>query len=401
MKKRSVIFFLILVLILVSVNISRSTEDVFGEDGVTNTDNNAGKTVETLDAAVTANPDIAVTPAQEATDTDPATPLTYDVSETTTDLTVTEIPNDVAIETTQGTISSFSMTNALFSLGSLIQGSFISFTNNNNIYINSLFDASTFTATLDNGSSLEVGQRSSFGDMGKVVVQIDGTGNLTQDNSIIFVPQGNDPEYIYYNTTQIEFQDGDLYLLGESISNKDGTQSTTTAFFDENGFTKIELPPGNVYSIFDYSIANTGDQDRIICKKNPLCDINIDESTFTVKGKVNFSLQAEISYTSYDENNIFTIDTATGIASLENRKPSRDRLSDMFVGHFRITETSTGLYYTPQKDSILSPIKIYTSINQNSTLTITQDSIIAEAYTAFTNENNAGRSCYEDTTSYC
>jgi len=143
--------------------------------------------------------------------------------------------------------------------------------------------------------------------MGKVVIQIEGSGNLTQDNEIIFIPEGNEPTYIYYNSTEIEFKDGNLYLLGESISNKDNTKESTTVSFDKDGFTKVKLNPQNSYTNGDIHIDNTGMEDLIICKTDPLCDINIDEGEFTIKGKVNLSYKQELIYSSFTEENIFTM----------------------------------------------------------------------------------------------
>lgn len=374
-------------IILLVLKIGRS--DDFGEEASTPTTDENGRTVETIDQSTTADPSITVTEATKDT------PTTYGLSETTTDLTINEVPNDVAITTTEGTISSFSMTNALFSLGSLIQGSFISFSNNNNIYFKSLFDASTFTATLDNGSSLQVGQRSSFGDLGKVVIQIDGSGNLTQDNSITFTPDSNTATYTYYNTTEIEFQDGNVSLLGESITNKDAKQAST-AFFNENGFTKIQLQPKNSYTIFDYSIANTGDTPLIICKKNPLCDINIDESTFTIKGETNFTENGGTVYQSNDENNIFTIDTATGIASLENRNPSTGTLALLFSGQFQINETADTTYYKPLEQGVAFSITQYQSFNEQEPIFLKQGVLTTGQHASFTTDYSSYTDCVKN-----
>lgn len=152
-----------------------------------------------------------VTPATEEQ------PATATIPEDQT-FQVNSVPETYNIQTKEGTVSGFSMTNALFSLGSLVQGSFISFNNNNNIFWKSLFDSSTFVATLDENGELQVAQRNTFGDLGRVYVSLDG-GNLTQDDAIIYVPDGNEPMYIYYNTTEIEFKDGIVYLFDESVTN--------------------------------------------------------------------------------------------------------------------------------------------------------------------------------------
>ena len=212
-------------------------------------------------------------------------------------------------DTAQGTISSFSMTNALVSFGNFIQGSFVSFENNNNLFFGSLFDSSEFTATLNEDGTINVGQRNSNGDLGRVYITID-SGNLTQDEYVVFIPEGNEPTYIYYNTTEIEFKDGNLTLLGETVTNNDDSKEKTKVNFDSEGFTKIELPSENMYTIDDYSIQNKENQPIIICKKNPLCDVNIDEGRFIIKGEVIFLEKEEVLVESYDENNEITIDTS-------------------------------------------------------------------------------------------
>ena len=373
------------ILILCLVSLSQSTDE-FDVDAEEPTEE---QNQQTLSEAVAADPAVTYT---EPTEEEPAT---YDVSQTTTDLTVTTIPEDVAITTDQGTIIDFSMTNALFSLGSLIQGSFISFTNNNNIYFKSLFDASTFVATLDNGSSVDIGQRNSFGDMGKVIITLDG-GNLTQDQSIIFVPQGNEPTYIYYNTTQIEFKDGDIYLLGESITNNDDTQDTTTVSFDENGFSKLELHPENTYTINDKNLTNTGDSTLIICKKDPLCDINIDESTFTIQGKVNFSYKGEVIYESRDENNEAVLDFSAKTITTNNPLPKSETLSIIFNGHIKLTETKNQLYFLPQEKEYPNTFTSYTSLLQSKTLTLEDDALFYENFSAFLPESSYYQPCFND-----
>jgi hypothetical protein len=238
-------------------------------------------------------------------------------------------------ETNQGTISLFSMTNALFSLGSLIQGSFISFENNNNIYIKSIFDSSEITATINKDGILEVGQINGIGEMGKVVIEIEN-GNLTQDNNIVFIPSGNNPEYIYYNTTEIEFKDGNITYLGETVTNNDDSKDKSSVNFDETGFTKVKLLQNDIYENFDYGIKNKGDTEYI-CKNNALCDVNIENSIFTIRGENDLLYKDETVYSSESENNIFTIDTATGESSLTNTKP-RGKLASMCTGYHLLSQ---------------------------------------------------------------
>jgi hypothetical protein len=389
MKRGSKISLVIVISLFTIISLTNfCIADDFGEETTTPTTDTGLTASDPQDAAI-ADPTITVT---EATDD---TPQTYDLSESTTDITVNEIPNDIAITTNEGTISQFSMSNALFSLGSLIQGSFISFSNNNQLFFGSLFDASTFVATLDNSSSIEIGQRSSFGDMGKIVIAIDGQGNLTQDENIIFIPQGNEPTYIYYNSTQIEFKDGNISLLGESLTNTDESKETSIVFFDETGFTKIELKQENTYTIFDYSIQNTGEENLIICKENPLCDINIDQAAFTIKGKINFSANDEVIYSSSDENNIFNIDTATGIASLENSRPQADSTAELYSGNFEIQETAEQTLYRAQNKSRATAIKRYTSFHQENPIDLQQSSLSTTDHASFTSEYTEYSTCLE------
>ena len=369
MRESKKIVVLIIIFMAVIYSLYFVIAETLGESqtssGTTQTSSNQGTTVTEI-ADTSALEGVTVEAATEATSDTPATPETYDLSKTTADLSVTEVPSDVAITTTQGTIADFSMTNALFSLGSLIQGSFVSFSKNNNIFFGSLFDASSFVATLDEKGSIDVGQRNSFGDTGKIYISIEG-GNLTQDNNLVFVPEGNNPTYIYYNTTEIEIKDGNLSLLGETVTNNDNSEQSSKVNFDSEGFTKIQLLSENSYTNEDIQILNTGREDLYICKKDPLCDINIDEATFTLKGKSNFSYKGEPLYISEEENNIFTLHIDSGEASLKNSKGAASAV--LFSGYHEIKETAEHSYGRISDKEYPYIITSYTNPN-NQTLKI-------------------------------
>jgi len=243
------------------------------------------------------------------------------------------------------------MTNALVSFGNFIQGSFVSFENNNNLFFGSLFDSSEFTATLNEDGTINVGQRNGNGDLGRVYITINN-GNLTQDGYVVFIPEGNEPTYIYYNTTEIEFKDGNLTLLGETVTNNDDSKEKTKVNFDSEGFTKIQLPSENMYTINDYSIQNKENTPIIICKKNPLCDVNIDEGRFTIKGEVIFLEKEEVLVESYDENNEITIDTSEKTLEFYNGNPSEEVLLITNVKNHKITETMDNIYEYPTENGI-------------------------------------------------
>ena len=289
------------------------------------------------------------------------------------------IPEDYSWATPQGSITSFSMTNALFSLGSLIQGSFISFSNNNNIYLKSLFDNSQFTATVNKDGQLEVGQINGHGETGKVYIEI-SNGNLTQDDKLTFIPTGENPTYIYYNTTEIEFKDGNLSYKGELITN---SIESSRVEFDDNEFTKVQLQPKEIYQNFNYKIINLENEDVYICKNNPLCDINIEGSRFTINGKANLTYKDETIYTSYDENNLFTIDVERGESSLSNSRPNKDILISLCTGSHYLEQTNNILY-----DTILDkkcPILINSYTYNGRVVNIQLDTLTIYKYQVYSN----------------
>jgi hypothetical protein len=310
----------------------------------------------------------------------------FQIEETTTP--------DLTWETSEGSFSAFSMTNALFSLGSLIQGSFISFENNNNIFFSSLFDASKFTATLDDEGELNVGQRNSQ-DLGRVFITINN-GNLTQDEYVVFIPEGNEPTYIYYNTTEIEFKDGNVSLLGEIVSNNDDSEEKTKVQFNENGFTKVELPVENIYTINDYSIQNNEERSLIICKKDPLCDVNIDENVFTIKGKVNFSYKERLIYESFDENNEIVLDYSSNTITFNNPLADEETSSVFYNDHFRILENNEGIYYLPTEEAYPNNFKTYNSLLNEKTLILEDSAVYYENFAAFNPESTKYQECLEN-----
>jgi hypothetical protein len=273
---------------------------------------------------------------------------------------IEDIKPDTTITTSQGTLSDFSFSNALFSFGALTQGVITSATSNNPLFFESIFDDSQFEATLDEDDSLEIAQQNAFGQTGQVYVSLDG-GNLTQDGTLTFIPDGDNPTYIYYNSTEIEFEDGTVEYLGESITNNDDTKGSTTLTFDENGFIRVELHPNNIYTSFDFAIKNTDATTKIVCKGDPLCDINIDQAVFTIKGKNNFSYINETTAISTDPNNEITINTLTGEITLENRRPNEEELLTTFSGNHKITETQLGVFDLPVAEQKNTLIRTYTS----------------------------------------
>ncbi|MBI5797367.1 hypothetical protein HZA98_00500 [Candidatus Woesearchaeota archaeon] len=319
-------------------------------------------------------------PGATSTAATSSTGASYDLSQTQSDFQITSIPQDTNVVTASGSITSFSMTNALFSLGSLIQGSFISFTNNNNIYFKSLFDASTFTAAVEKNGTVSVAQRNSMGDTGKVYVNID-TGNLTQNGNITFIPEGNNPTYVYYNTTEIQFKDGNLSLLGETITNNDQSKDATTVSFNENGFSRLELFPENSYTNGNMNIYNAGKTSLILCKQDPLCAINIDHGEIQGEGEVNFSYQNQVIYSSEDAHNIFTLNIETGEAGLKSVQEGEGLLATFYSGHFIFQEKDKKLFVTARRSSSPFVITSYHSV-EGKDISIAKDQVLYANFSA-------------------
>ena len=231
--------------------------------------------------------------------------------------------------------------------------------------------------------------------MGKVVIQIEGSGNLTQDDKLTFTPNSETAMYTYYNTTQIEFQEGNLSYYGESIINNYQEKESTTVSFDEDGFTKVKLNPKDSYTNRDFFLENTGDDPLIICKKDPLCDVNIDEETFTVQGKVNVSSKGNLIYQSNDKNNEAVLDFTTGAFTLNNPLPQEDTLSIFYNGHVQLTETQDNIYFLPQENRSTNDFKTYTSILQDKTLSLEDNTIGYKSFSAFLPESSLYQSCLD------
>jgi hypothetical protein len=401
MDTKRLIILTIIITLLTSISFAEESEEdinsLFGEQ-LTTEEHVENPTVEVTEETLLEKtlPDYGFQPStNEETNI-----ITLDTTQTTypeIQLTGTTDPS-YSWETNQGTVSQFSMTDALFNLGSLVQGSFVSFNNNNNLLFSSLFDASKFSATMDEEGEVQVAQKNGFGETGKVYITLDNA-NLTQDEYVVFVPDGDSPTYIYYNTTEVEFEDGSVSLLGESITNKDGTKESTTVEFNENGFTKMQLLPDNEYISYDYSIYNTNSRTLIICKQDPLCDINIDRSTFILKGKVNFSFQGETIYQALDGNNVFTINIESGEVTITNPKNRNSVIAYMFTGNHRITETTQGTFDLPIKQEFPGIIQSYTSDLNKQTFTFEEGAVSMETYKSFAPVSQKATGCLSD--AYC
>ncbi|MFH1972937.1 MAG: hypothetical protein ABIJ18_05690 [archaeon] len=236
--------------------------------------------------------------------------------------------------TNQGSFSNYQLTNALFTLGTLAQASLISFDNNNNIFFSSIFDSSIFEMILDNEGEASIAQRNSMGDTGKVYIQMD-SGNLTQDSTIIFIPAGNNPTYIYNNESSVEFEDGTVYYQDEYITNPDNTEETTTFDITENGIDNLNLVKDAEYGFDKYKIKNTNREGYLICK-DAECDIEVSEERLKAKGKVELYFEDLPIYESFDSNNIGVLENE--LFSLTNVNPKNELKAVLYSGHHVISE---------------------------------------------------------------
>ena len=246
-------------------------------------------------------------------------------------------------QTPYGSFNNFELLDSVWKLGVLTQASILSFTNNNNLFFGSTFDQSFFQLTLDNEQQAQIVQRNTNGNMGKVHITTDG--NLTQDDAIIFLPNGDNPTYIYYNTTEIEFEDGSIILLNEELTNKDKTKEPSTIQFNENGFTKVKIHPENNYTIGDLKFTNNNRNPIFACKKDSSCEINIDQN-YTIKGKVNTYYQEKLIIQSSDNGNEINLNLETGETTLKNTNPNSETLALLYTGFHLITETSENRFST-------------------------------------------------------
>ncbi|MBT7281447.1 hypothetical protein HN840_03910, partial [archaeon] len=151
--KKGVIISFILIIFLFSIVSAAFTIDDSGDLQERDSQEAEGETYPTYE------PEDVVEEVEGATYDDEG----YNFEEVTDEEFETNFEADDTITTSQGSMADFSMTNALFSLGSLVQGSFVSFENNNNLFINSVFDASQFTATLNEEGEIAVAQKNGFG----------------------------------------------------------------------------------------------------------------------------------------------------------------------------------------------------------------------------------------------
>lgn len=276
-------------------------------------------------------------------------------------LTVNDIPETTTIDTTIGSFSNYQLTNALFTMGFLAQASLISFENNNNLFFGSIFDNSKFQLTLDEEGEAEILQKNGIKDLGKVYISMD-SGNLTQDDVVTFIPEGNDPTYIYYNTTEIEFDDGDVYYYDESVTNKDDTDKSTSVLFDENGFTRVEIHPENNYTIGDYIFYNSGREEIWACKDDSLCDIIIADS-FIINGRVNLYYQDMLVIESLHINNVIELNYQTKNIIYNNNKPNgnEEDLAYLYNSNYKILETNGMTYSMFTEESYPNLFETYSS----------------------------------------
>jgi len=243
--------------------------------------------------------------------------------------------------TSHGSFTNYQMNNALFMFGALAQASLLSFENNNYLFFGSIFDESQFQLILDEGGEGQITQRNSLGDMGRVYVSMN-EGNLTQDDTMVFIPEGDNPTYIYYNTTDVEFEDGTIYYSDESVTNLDSTDDSTTVTFDEWGFTSVEIHEGNNYTYNEYKFMNNERGMIKACKEDEICEINIEEDYLKIEGKVDFYINDELVINSLSSNNIFILDDKD--LTFENTKGNGDVLAYVYNGNFVIREENTGSF---------------------------------------------------------
>jgi hypothetical protein len=283
---------------------------------------------------------------------------------------------DTTWQTSTGTISNAELTNALFSLGNFIQGSIFSSTTNNLIAFGSTFDTSLFNLILNDEDQAQIAQTNGFGDLGYTYISLTG-GNLTQDNTIIFLPEGETPEYIYYNTTDIEFQDGTIYFNNEMVTNTDQTEETSTLQFDENGFTKVQIHANNNYTLSDYTFSNTEGEDIYACKNDAYCEINIENEKIQINSKLNLYYQNELVLESQDNNNQITIED--NILTLTNPNPKEQTLIKIKTSYYEITQQEDLQVTITEENPIL-----FTSYQYgDQTFTLERETLYIESFVIF------------------
>ncbi|MAG78434.1 hypothetical protein CL616_03655 [archaeon] len=341
-------------------------------------------------------------------------PEDYNIEDTTittynTDLEPTQevqfqgtTSEDLTWQTTKGTITNYEMQNAIFSLGALTQASLLSFENNNYLFFSSLFDDSNFQLILNEGESGQITQKNSMEELGRVYVSMDG-GNLTKDEAMLFVPEGDNPTYIYYNTTEVEFEDGTIYYQDESVTNKDETKETSTITFDENGFTSVEIQPENNYTFGVFKFINNERDSILACKNNNNCKINIneEEQSYEIKGKVDFYFNDELFVSSLDSNNHVIFDRNLQRLELINNDP-RDELLVFYNGHFKVVEGEK-VTYSLVREEFPKLIENYNTQVQSKMVEFVDGALIYQNQIAFTPGSLAEQKCLDvkETKGYC
>jgi hypothetical protein len=280
---------------------------------------------------------------EEAT-TQPGIETTEDGTDFTNyegELQINEVTPDDNIITQHGSFTNYQMNNALFMFGALAQASLFSFENNNYLFFGSIFDESQFQLILDEGGEGQITQRNSMGDMGRVYVSMDN-GNLTQDDTMVFIPDGDNPTYIYYNTTDVEFEDGTIYYSDEAVTNLDNTDESSTVTFDEFGFTSVEIYEENNYTYNEYKFMNNEREMIKACKDDDSCEINIKEDYLKIEGKVDVYLNDELVINSLSSNNLFVLDDDE--LTFENTRGNGEILAYVYNGNFVIREETEGSF---------------------------------------------------------
>lgn len=268
----------------------------------------------------------------------------YNVQEAN-DFTVPSSDQSISWQTNQGPIADFSLNNALFSAGNLVQASLVSFSNANPLSFQSIFDSSLFQLTLNEEDEAQIAQTNGFGELGYTYITTSG-GNLTQDGVIVFLPEGDNPTYIYYNTTEVEFEDGTVYFFNEVVTNTDNTKDATTVEFNENGFTKVQIQPENNYTIGDYTFTNNEEDPIMACKDDSTCEIDIDVANgiFEINGEVEVYSNDELIIESIDSNNNIIFSEESNLMSFENTNPREEVLANVYCGYHKIVEAKDSVY---------------------------------------------------------
>ena len=140
----------------------------------------------------------------------------------------------------------------------------------------------------------------------------------------------------------------------------------------------------NIYTNFDYSIINQGSESLIICKDDPLCDINIEDGSFTINGEVDFLYQNESFYLSKDPNNVFSYDSENLEAKLSNAKIRNGVLAYVYTGNHLITEGKEDVYDKPINENNADLVRTYISeVNDKEILIDNDQTLIYQNFVAY------------------